>query len=158
MKRDPLSKENQKIMAYLHYGNKAGDPNGGIDAENSEAAQGQTVQLLGRGGLYSPMCYCGVDRANILNITGTGVLMFRPNCDDMVYMCVYVNWSDEYVVDLIRIEKAEEGAEGAKEHKGKLWRVNTLKSTECFIDNLGKVFESTYDGYCNEHQGGFISL
>ena len=112
-----------------------------IDHINSKGAWDQTIRILRSGGLNSAWIYTGT-RPKPTAIDG--LLVLRPNINARVYAVIYVNYSDEYVLDYVQI----------KADKAERW----ITSGGVHLDQLADTYESMYDAYIKVEQNDFIRI
>jgi len=110
-----------------------------IDYRNSGEAINQTVSILASGGLNSAWIYTGSTRS-YTNLSG--MIALKPNLKKCIYALIYVDYSDEYNIDLV--------------HVGEVAEYITQQSG-IYVDQLAAAYESIYDDYVNESQAGIIT-
>ena len=112
-----------------------------IDCRNSEDAINQTVSILSSGGLYSAWIYTGTAKGySVID----GLLVIRPNIKARIYAVVYVDYMDEYNIDLLHI-----GGESAELIRN---------VTGVYVEELAVIYERVYDEYIESVQAGFYTI
>ena len=112
-----------------------------IDRRNSEEAINQTVSLLSSGGLNAAWIYTGTAKGYAVI---DGLLVLRPNIKARVYAAIYVDYMDEYNIDLIHVKG--EGVELIRNAPG------------IYLEELAAAYESMYDEYIATVQAGFYTI